>query len=200
MASSVFFSSDDSYEYPVNLEYFYGRLHRKNAEDLLTRKGCKDGLFLLRESIIECGSYVLSLCFNSKINHYKIKRQDDETVSIRPKDIAVQVEIGKSPRFVGPAELIRFYQNEPKGLCTKPTIPCNRESDMDIVGYAFIDNLTFQRLVCEEISKTINKMSAILTDDEMNQEIKSAYEHLKFKYEKMVLLNLHIKQVKKIIW
>ena len=47
-----------------------------------------------------------------------------------------------------------------------------------------------------EISKYINKMSTILTDDEIDQEIKNAYGYLRFRYEKMVLLNLHLKQVK----
>ena len=196
MSSNVSISLNSSYEQPTNLEYFYGRLHRKNAEEFLNKRGCKDGLFLLRESTIECGSYVLSICHNNKVHHYKIKRQDDDTVSIRPKDITEQTVTEKAPRFRGPIELIKFYQTEPKGLCTLPSKPCNRDGDNDIVGYAFIDNLSFQRLVCDEISKYINKMSAILTDDEIDQEIKNAYGYLRFRYEKMVLLNLHLKQVK----
>ncbi|KAK2150888.1 hypothetical protein LSH36_384g05024 [Paralvinella palmiformis] len=46
--------------------YFYGRIARDEAEKILHEKGCKEGLFLLRESMATAGNYVLSICHNGR--------------------------------------------------------------------------------------------------------------------------------------
>ena len=50
------------YESPAYMSYFYGRLLRDEAEKILRNRGCKNGLFLLRELVQEAGSYAMSIC------------------------------------------------------------------------------------------------------------------------------------------
>jgi len=44
------------------VKYFYGRISRDEAEEALRSAGVREGLYLLRESIIKAGDYVLSIC------------------------------------------------------------------------------------------------------------------------------------------
>jgi hypothetical protein len=54
------------YESPAYISYFYGRLLREEAEKILRNRGCKNGLFLLRELVQEAGSYAMSICYKGK--------------------------------------------------------------------------------------------------------------------------------------
>lgn len=81
---------NSSYTAPSDVQYFYGRLLREEANRVLERHGMKDGLFLLREVVIEAGSYALSICHGGNVHHYKIERQDDG-----------MVKIDKGRRFIG---------------------------------------------------------------------------------------------------
>jgi len=46
--------------------YFYGRITRDEAEEILKNHNCIEGLFLLRESISPLGNYAISLCHDNK--------------------------------------------------------------------------------------------------------------------------------------
>lgn len=46
--------------------YFYGRITRQEAEEILTINGKEDGLYLLRESITPMGNFSLSMAFRGK--------------------------------------------------------------------------------------------------------------------------------------
>jgi len=48
------------------VKYFFGRISRDEAEDALRTAGIREGLFLLRESIIKAGDYVLSICHEGR--------------------------------------------------------------------------------------------------------------------------------------
>ncbi|KAH8036358.1 hypothetical protein HPB51_025699 [Rhipicephalus microplus] len=50
---------------------FYGSVSRETAEWILWERGCADGLYLLRRSGPD---YVLSLCFDRSVLHYRIRR------------------------------------------------------------------------------------------------------------------------------
>jgi len=44
------------------VRYFFGRISRDEAEEALQSAGIREGLYLLRESIMTAGDYVLSIC------------------------------------------------------------------------------------------------------------------------------------------
>jgi len=51
---------------PSSVNYFYGRISRDEAESVLRRNGCQEGLYLLRENISVAGNYALSICHQSR--------------------------------------------------------------------------------------------------------------------------------------
>ena len=57
------------------MPWFHGKISRDNAEKLLTPR--KDGLFLVRESTNFPGDYTLSVCFEGRVEHYRILFQND---------------------------------------------------------------------------------------------------------------------------
>jgi len=48
------------------VKYFFGRISRDEAEETLKAAGIREGLFLLRESIMKAGDYVLSICHQDR--------------------------------------------------------------------------------------------------------------------------------------
>lgn len=46
--------------------YFYGRITRQEAEEILAVNGMEDGLYLLRESITPMGNFSLSMAFEGR--------------------------------------------------------------------------------------------------------------------------------------
>jgi len=48
------------------VSYFYGRISRGEAEQILTKAGAQEGLFLLRENAAYAGNYALSICHNGR--------------------------------------------------------------------------------------------------------------------------------------
>jgi hypothetical protein len=183
------------YSDPSDKPYFYGRLLREEANRILEKNGCIDGMFLLRESVFEVGSYILSLCCNRTIQHYKIDRQEDGSVAIRSSNNSNSI----SKAFVGPVELIKYHQNEASGLVTRPNLPCNRSDDENLqpIKYLFIHDVDFYKLVNAEI---INQLSTkyrndkLMTKQEYEQELEEAKGRYRYKYEKIVLKNIHFTQ------
>ena len=51
---------------PSSVNYFYGRISRDEAESVLRRSGCQEGLYLLRENMSTPGNYALSICHQSR--------------------------------------------------------------------------------------------------------------------------------------
>lgn len=55
----------------VNCRWFHGSITRDEAEHLLQPR--EDGLFLVRESTNFPGDYTLCVCFQGKVEHYRVK-------------------------------------------------------------------------------------------------------------------------------
>ena len=51
---------------PSSQPYFYGRVTREEAEQILTVHGLQEGMYLLRESISTLGDYAVSVCHKNK--------------------------------------------------------------------------------------------------------------------------------------
>jgi hypothetical protein len=181
------------YTDPADKLYFYGRLLREEANRILEKRGTRDGLFLLRESVFEVGSYILSLCFANIVQHYKIERQEDGMVAIGRTGM----------RFVGPVELIRHHQSEQNGLVTRPLVPCNRTDEngsavaFQPIKYLFIHDVDLYKLVNQEIQRHMSlrlKTNQSMSKEEYDAELEAAKGRYRFKYEKIVTKNIHFTQ------
>ena len=171
------------YESPAYVSYFYGRLLRDESEKILRNRGGKNGLFLLRELVQEAGSYALSICQHGEVHHYKIVRQEDG-----------MVKIDKGRKFVGPIELIRFHQQEQEGLVAKPSIPCERPKGTLPIYYLFVNDSEFNKLVDDEIKAHLGKFKSQLSHQQYTQELIDARGRYRYKYERVVLVELHLSQ------
>lgn len=56
--------------------WFHGSISRDEAEHLLQPRD--DGLFLVRESTNFPGDYTLCVCFQGKVEHYRVKYLDNK--------------------------------------------------------------------------------------------------------------------------
>lgn len=56
--------------------WFHGSITRDEAETLLQPR--EDGLFLVRESTNFPGDYTLCVCFQGKVEHYRVKYLDNK--------------------------------------------------------------------------------------------------------------------------
>lgn len=60
----------------VSCSWFHGKISRDRAEQLLSPK--EDGLFLVRESTNFPGDYTLCVCYQGKVEHYRVKYKDNQ--------------------------------------------------------------------------------------------------------------------------
>ena len=58
------------------MPWFHGKISRETAEKLLQPRS--DGLFLVRESTNFPGDYTLCVCFEGRVEHYRIIYQADK--------------------------------------------------------------------------------------------------------------------------
>jgi len=86
------------------MPWFHGKISRELAEKLLTPR--KDGLFLVRESTNFPGDFTLCVCFDSRVEHYRIILQDN------------RITIDEEEYFDTLASLVLHYQRDADGLCT----------------------------------------------------------------------------------
>ena len=158
---------------PNVTEYYFGRILRTEAESILNNSGLKNGLFLLRDSMIQIGSFALSLCFENSIYHYKIDRLANENV-----------KIDKGKEFIGPIEMINFFKttNDNTGLCVRPIYNCIRQADIKPVKYLFISSNDLNVAVQNRIKKS------------HSSEIIDASDRSYYKYEKEALADIHFSQ------
>ena len=70
--------------YLLSCSWFFGDISRVDAEQLLKQSSIEYGSFLIRKSGNKSGEYSLSLTNLEKVNHFKIKRQD-ESFYLEPK-------------------------------------------------------------------------------------------------------------------
>lgn len=60
----------------LSCRWFHGKISRERAEQLLQPR--EDGLFLVRESTNFPGDYTLCVCFQNKVEHYRVKYHDNQ--------------------------------------------------------------------------------------------------------------------------
>ena len=58
-------------------EEFHGRIPREKAEELLSANGPVNGRYLVRESNSSPGDYSLSLSYDGRILHYRLKYENE---------------------------------------------------------------------------------------------------------------------------
>ncbi|KAK7590335.1 hypothetical protein V9T40_001948 [Parthenolecanium corni] len=109
------------------MPWFHGKISREQAELLLSPK--EDGLFLVRESTNYPGDYTLCVCYQGKVEHYRVKYKDN------------QLTIDDEEIFENLSQLVEHYQNDADGLCTQLTkcLPKQGKQDFCVDTKAFVD-------------------------------------------------------------
>lgn len=95
--------------------WFHGKISREDAENFL--KPRLDGLFLVRESTNFPGDYTLCVCFQNKVEHYRVKSHSGK------------LTIDDEEFFDNLEELIEHYKNDADGLCTKLVKALSKDND-----------------------------------------------------------------------
>ncbi|XP_076062792.1 tyrosine-protein kinase CSK-like isoform X2 [Oratosquilla oratoria] len=105
----------------TSMTWFHGKITRDEAENLLTPR--EDGLFLVRESTNFPGDYTLCVCFEDKVEHYRVISKD------------YKLTIDEEEFFDCLTKLVEHYELDADGLCTrlKKSVPKQgrREYSMD---------------------------------------------------------------------
>lgn len=133
---------------PETQPWFHGCITRQEAEDFLIKAGKNDGLYLVRESISQVGSYALSMCYNNKIIHYHAQRTSDGHVAIED-----------GPRFPGPVELVRYHSVQLDGLLCKLITPCCRKPGVLPRSYSG----TNQKHIKDAAEKALESMGIVVS-------------------------------------
>ena len=55
-----------------SMPWFHGKITREEAETLLKAQTAPDGTFLVRESTNFPGDYTLCVCYQKKVEHYRV--------------------------------------------------------------------------------------------------------------------------------
>jgi len=106
-------SKDHAEVQVIEMPWFHGKISRDNAEKLLNPR--KDGLFLVRESTNFPGDYTLCVCFEGRVEHYRILFQND------------RMTIDEEEFFDNLSQLVNHYKEDADGLCTALGDALNRE-------------------------------------------------------------------------
>jgi len=109
------------------MPWFHGKISRETAEKLLQPRS--DGLFLVRESTNFPGDYTLCVCFEGRVEHYRIIYQADK------------ITIDEEEYFDNLTKLVDHYQEDADGLCTALGEPLSREGG---VAYS-VDKTAFEQ-------------------------------------------------------
>ncbi|RUS75078.1 hypothetical protein EGW08_017155 [Elysia chlorotica] len=107
-----------------NAPFFYGRITRQEAEDILKANGMQEGLFLLRESITPMGNFSLTIAHEDSCVHYSIE-----------KKMNGQYIVSEGSPFSDPLSLIEHYQTMKNGFITTPKVPCNRQPEQEAIAF-----------------------------------------------------------------
>jgi len=96
----------------LHMPWFHGKISRDMAEKMLVPR--RDGLFLVRESTNFPGDYTLCVCFDNRVEHYRIILKDD------------RITIDEEEYFDTLTSLVEHYQADADGLCTVLADPLPR--------------------------------------------------------------------------
>uniref|UniRef100_UPI00358E3001 tyrosine-protein kinase SYK-like n=1 Tax=Myxine glutinosa TaxID=7769 RepID=UPI00358E3001 len=100
-----------------NMPCYFGYLKRKEAKRFLRLAGATDGLYLLRSSATQLGTYVISITHHRKIHNYEINYQKDQGYSIN--DYGSHMALNK---------LIEYHMLLADGLCCPLRQACPKPS------------------------------------------------------------------------
>ncbi|XP_030219314.1 tyrosine-protein kinase Lyn [Gadus morhua] len=100
-------------------EWFFKDINRKDAERQLLSPANRPGSYLIRESTVK-GSYSLSVRDvdpqgSDIVKHFKIRALDNGGCYISPKIT-----------FPDIGSMVRYYEEQPEGLCGRPLHPCKK--------------------------------------------------------------------------
>jgi len=114
------------------MPWFYGNISREQAERLL--KPRKVGLYLVRESTNYPGDYTLCVVSpaDGKVEHYRIILSKNSKFTVDEEEY-----------FTSLVDLIKHYERDADGLCTRLTQPLVKKQDMSLSSKIFKD--TFQK-------------------------------------------------------
>lgn len=104
--------------------WFHGMISRDKAEQLLQPRS--NGLFLVRESTNFPGDYTLCVCYQNKVEHYRVKYHDRK-LTIDDEEffdnlallVEVQCDQLSSNMSVFICVYLQHYQQDADGLCTQ---------------------------------------------------------------------------------
>ncbi|CAL4060834.1 unnamed protein product, partial [Meganyctiphanes norvegica] len=102
------------------MAWFHGKLSRDEAEKLL--KPREDGLFLVRESSNFTGDYTLCVCYQRKVEHYRVISKDGK------------LTIDEEEFFYHLTDLVEHYENDSDGLCTQLMRPVTKNGSKVLQG------------------------------------------------------------------
>ncbi len=107
--------------------WFHGKISRDEAERLLRPSDSSDGLFLVRESTNFPGDYTLCVCFQNKVEHYRVIVRNN------------MLTIDEEESFETLGQLIDHYKEDADGLCTKLVADLAKlaslDNSIDIEGF-----------------------------------------------------------------
>lgn len=92
-----------------SMPWFHGKITREEAETLLQAKSAPDGQFLVRESTNFPGDYTLCVCYQGKVEHYRVIAK------------ANRMTIDEDEFFENLSQLVAHYKADADGLCTQLT-------------------------------------------------------------------------------
>ncbi|XP_064607929.1 tyrosine-protein kinase CSK-like isoform X2 [Liolophura sinensis] len=101
-----------------SMPWFHGKISREEAEELLVPR--EDGLFLVRESKHYPGDYTLCVACANKVEHYHIKCDRSK------------LTIDDEVHFDNLVKLVKYYQGEADGLCTRLIRPVPKQGAFDV--------------------------------------------------------------------
>ncbi|CAF0762038.1 unnamed protein product [Rotaria sordida] len=179
--------------------FYWGRITRQDAEEILDQSGLKNGLYLIRDKFEEAGSYAITLCFLKRFYHYRIDRllndnvvlngsRAQETFAFPNNDIICNgcrqsTRNSEQIEFSGPMELINHFQKHAEPLVTTLSIPCQRPFDYNFVQFWCVPLLTPELY--------INKIFQEASNTDYEIPIKDKLTYKRYIYERRVLKTLH---------
>lgn len=99
------------------MPWFHGKITRTQAEDLLQPR--RDGLFLLRESTNYPGDYTMCVCFENRVEHYRIIFKENK------------VTIDEEEYFENLTKLVEHYKHDADGLVCRLLEPLKKKGGLD---------------------------------------------------------------------
>jgi len=122
-------ASDSKGQVKVNaMPWFHGKISREVAEKILQPRD--DGLFLVRESTNFPGDYTLCVCFEERVEHYRIIFKDNK------------ITIDEEEYFENLTKLVEHYKADADGLCTNLGSHLPREGGQ---GAYSVDKTAFEQ-------------------------------------------------------